>query len=102
MLGTSRTGKGGEVVEWEFLRIEREVEISGDRTVRLAYIASPGGRTGTLFAWSGPRGPGIAFFNVANDYPQRIRYWREGRELLAEIALEDGSKARRWRFRRKR
>ena len=102
MLGTNRSGRRAEVLEWEFLRIERQVPISDDRTVRLAYVASPGGRGGTLFAWSGPKGPGISFSNVANDYPQRIRYWREGRELIAEIALEDGSKAKRWRFRRKR
>lgn len=42
----------------------------------------------------------ILFENRDHDYPQRIRYWRSGPDLMAETALADGSKARRWRYRR--
>lgn len=42
----------------------------------------------------------VVFEEPAHDYPQRVRYWREGENLLAEISLLDGSKAVRWRFRR--
>jgi hypothetical protein len=71
-----------------------------DRAARLLRRAR--GRPWTLFAWSRNGGPGITFYNVANDYPQRIRYWREGDVLIAEIALEDGSKPKRWRYRKVR
>ncbi len=40
------------------------------------------------------------FANAAHDYPQRIRYWREGETLNAEISLLDGSKAMRWQYKR--
>lgn len=100
MLGSSRTGKGDSVTEWETLRIARAVPNGDETTIRLGYFASPGGRPETLFVWSPHPGPGVAFFNLANDYPQRIRYWREGEALVAEIALADGTKAKRWRFRR--
>jgi hypothetical protein len=100
MLGSSRTGRGDAIVEWEALRIERNADNGDGSVVRLAYFAAPGGGPWTIFAWSRHEGPGLTFYNAANDYPQRIRYWREGKELIAEIALEDGSKARRWRYRR--
>ena len=94
MLGVSRSGRGDELLEWETLRIER-------RGAELVYFASPGGKGWTRFDGIAEHGPGIAFVNRANDYPQRIRYWRDGNELNAEIALADGTKARRWRFRRR-
>ena len=40
----------------------------------------------------------IEFSNPAHDYPQRIRYWREGDTLHAEIALLDGSRAVQWSY----
>ena len=40
------------------------------------------------------------FENRAHSYPQRIRYWREGESLMAEIATADGSLAKRWTYRR--
>jgi hypothetical protein len=42
----------------------------------------------------------VTFVNAVHDYPQRIRYWREGEEMFAEISLADGSKPVRWRYRR--
>jgi hypothetical protein len=40
----------------------------------------------------------VTFLNAEHDFPQRVRYWREGRELVAEISLKDGTKAQRWRY----
>ena len=40
----------------------------------------------------------IEFTNPAHDYPQRIRYWREGDKLIAEIALIDGKRAVSWTY----
>lgn len=100
MLGSSRSGRGDRVLEWESLRIQRDSEAGGGRIVPLAYLASPGGRGWTAFVWSPSPEPGVTFLNAAHDYPQRIRYWREGEALVAEISLADGSRPRRWRFRR--
>jgi hypothetical protein len=45
-------------------------------------------------------GRSVTFEDRAHDYPQRVRYWREGEALRAEISQSDGSKAVRWLFRR--
>ena len=42
----------------------------------------------------------IVFANPQHDYPQRIRYWRDGMDLNAEISTMDGSQAVRWHYRR--
>lgn len=42
----------------------------------------------------------VTFENAAHDYPQRVRYWREGEWLMAEISLADGGKPQRWRYQR--
>jgi len=47
-----------------------------------------------------PEARAVLFENRAHDYPQRIRYWREGEMLMAEISLADGSRPRRWAYRR--
>jgi hypothetical protein len=44
----------------------------------------------------------VTFENAAHDYPQRVRYWRDGELLMAEISLADGSKPQRWRYERAR
>lgn len=94
MMGSGRTGNGDAVSSWEFMRIER-----GDGGAP-TFSASPGGAGWTAFASAVDPGGGVTFVNPANDYPQRVRYWREGELLNAEISLEDGSQAMRWSFRR--
>ncbi|MEI9850986.1 MAG: DUF6265 family protein [Sphingomonas sp.] len=42
----------------------------------------------------------ITFERAADVYPHRLRYWREGKQLVAEISRRDGSEAFRWRYRR--
>ena len=92
MLGTSQTVKGGKTVAFEFLRIG----LDGDTAV---YLPQPGGKPPVPFrAVAGAEG--ITFVNAAHDYPQRIRYWREGKLLMAETSLADGSNANRWSYRR--
>lgn len=92
MLGSGRTGDAAGVRSFEFMRIEREGE-------GLAFRASPGGEGWTSFAASDDPGEGVTFLNPQNDYPQRVRYWREGGELKAEISLLDGSEAVEFAFR---
>jgi hypothetical protein len=92
MIGTSQTVKGGRTVSFEFLRIA----LDGETPV---YIAQPGGKTPVAFrAVAGEKG--VTFLNETHDYPQRIRYWREGETLVAEIALKDGANAMSWRYAR--
>ncbi|MEP9359499.1 DUF6265 family protein [Sphingomonas sp. KR3-1] len=42
----------------------------------------------------------VSFENRTHDYPQRVRYWRDGDTLMAEIALADGSKSIIWEYHR--
>jgi len=95
MHGTSETRRGAEIVSAEAMRI---VERDG----RLLFHAEPRGQAPADFPQSAARaGPMEAVFeNGAHDYPQRIRYWREGEMLMAEIALADGSKPMRWAYHR--
>jgi hypothetical protein len=97
MLGSSRAGTGDTTREWEAMQI---IAAGADDSVapRMTYWASPGGKDRTAFAWVESSAPGISFVNTAHDYPQRIRYWREGELLMAEISLADGSKPMRWRY----
>jgi hypothetical protein len=94
MIGSGRAGTGDEVRSFEHMRIER------DETGTLAFLASPGGEGWTPFTAVAEAGEGVTFENAANDYPQRVRYWREGELLKAEILRKDGSRAMSWTFRR--
>ncbi len=97
MIGYSRSGEGGVLTEWEVTQIALE-ETDDPAAVKLAFWAAPSGQDRTMFVWAPSREPGITFVNGENEYPQLIRYWREGRELRAEISRADGGKAHRWRF----
>ncbi len=97
MVGYSRSGEGGVLTGWEVMQIVHE-ETDDPAAVKLAFWAAPSGQGRTMFAWMPSADPGVTFFNMENDYPQRIRYWRQGPDLLAEISLSDGSKPQRWRF----
>ena len=97
MIGSSRSGRGDRLTEWETMQVI--LRSTPDATVPpMAFWASPGGQSRTMFGWSPVAGQGVTFTNPQHDYPQRIRYWREGEELLAEISRMDGSNARRWRM----
>lgn len=77
------------------------MRISGD-AAGFVFHAEPAGQAATDFraAAHDAAGQGITFVNAAHDYPQRIRYWREGEMLMAEISLADGGKPMRWAYRR--
>lgn len=100
MLGSGRAGVGEDVTSWETMRIALDEPAGELPTVRMAFVAAPGGTGWTLFAWSPSPETGVTFHNAANDYPQRVRYWREGELLKAEVSLADGTRPTRWTFRR--
>lgn len=97
MLGSGRSGSGDVVHEWEVMQIER-IGSDDPAAPRMTFSAAPKAQQRTTFDWVPDAQPGVTFVNRSHDYPQRVRYWREGRELVAEVALADGSKARRWRY----
>lgn len=94
MIGSGRAGSGDTVRSFEHMRIERGED------GKLRFLASPGGQGWTAFAVADDPGQGVTFVNPGNDFPQRVRYWREGDLLEAEISLEGGENAMRWTFAR--
>ena len=63
------------------------------------FNAYPAGKGPSPFREIG-RGEGyIVFADPGHDYPQRIRYAREGDRMTAEISLIDGSKGQGFAFR---
>lgn len=93
MLGVARSGFGSEVKSWEMARIERKADGS------ISYFAQPKGAAPTEFRQALRSADAVEFANAANDFPQRIRYWRQGQLLMAEISKLDGSGAVRWNYR---
>ncbi|QNA86941.1 hypothetical protein G4G27_11710 [Sphingomonas sp. So64.6b] len=92
MLGSGRSGVGPRLKSWE------ANQILPDADGKLVFWASPGGGTRVAFPLLSQGANEIVFANAAHDYPQRIRYWREGKALNAEISLTDGSKSMRWHY----
>src|SRR5688572_3588332 len=72
MIGASREGRGETLRTWESIRIARKPDGT------LAYIPMPNGGTPVEFAMVRQDAQSIEFANPAHDFPQRIRYWREG------------------------
>ena len=92
MIGASRQGRGEALRSWESIRILRKPDGT------LAYVPMPNGGAPVEFALVKQGDRSIEFANPAHDFPQRIRYWREGARLHAEISLLDGSRAVSWSY----
>lgn len=95
MLGHSRSGRDEVLSEFEFIRIARGEDGA------LAYIAMPQGGAPVAFRLAQRDKASATFENAAHDYPQRIAYVRAGDTLTATISAIDGSKPRRWTYRRR-
>jgi len=91
MQGISREVSNSGVKSQESLTIER-------RDGTLVLIAQPVGAQPVAFPMVAHDERSIAFANPAHDYPQRIRYWRVGDTLHAEIALLDGGDPFSWSY----
>jgi hypothetical protein len=99
MLGASRSGEGAALTSWEAMQITIEPAAARrDAVPQVTFWASPSGAPRTPFVLEPSALPGATFVNLANEYPQRVRYWRDGALLKAEISLADGSKPMRWTF----
>lgn len=89
MLGVSQTVRPDRT-EFEFLRVERAAG-------HVDYVAQPSGRPPTRFRMNDASATHAEFSNPEHDFPQRIRYMREGDLLRAEIS--GGNPVRRIEFR---
>lgn len=90
MVAANLTAGPGGKRSYEFLRIS-------DTAEGFSYFASPAGRPAVEFKVKSLEGRRVAFENPANDFPQRILYWREGDALMARIEGKDG-RSEQWRF----
>jgi hypothetical protein len=95
MLGFSRTERRDVLREFEFLRIAPGPD--GTPT----YYAQPNGGPAVGFRLVSNDGTTAIFENPGHDYPQRIRYRRHGRSMVAFISSIDGSGERSWSFSRR-
>ncbi len=93
MLGLGREGFGPQVQLWETMRIA--VKPDG----KVSFYAQPRGGPPTEFPMVAVSAESVEFANPANDYPQRIRYWRQGQLLMTEISRLDGGDLQRWNYR---
>jgi hypothetical protein len=85
MLGCSQTYQGAATRFFEFLRLERQDGV-------LVFHAMPLGRPATPFRCVLEQPGVLVFENDHHDHPQRIRYERRGRDLVAVISQLDGSR----------
>ena len=95
MLGSGRSGTGQKLGDWEVMQIVLSDPATG---AKMTFWGAPRGQGRTAFSWVPDQKPGVTFANVAHNFPQRIRYWREGGRLHAEISLLDGSRATHWSY----
>lgn len=95
MLGASRSGRDGTLRELEFLRVQSVADGA------ITYIAQPGGGAPVVFPLVQHDAMSATFENPAHDYPQRIRYARNGDVMTATISAIDGSKAMSWVYTRR-
>ena len=95
MRGVSEIRRGTERSPAETMRIT-------DDAGMLVFHAEPRGQAPADFQSTvRDHAPStLTFENRTHDYPQRVRYWREGEMLMAEISLADGSRPMRWTFHR--
>lgn len=92
MVGAARIGTGETLGVFEHTRIVRKADGT------LAFFAQPFGRPAAEFPMVAAGDRMIEFANPAHDYPQRIRYWREGDRLKARISRMDDSDAQEWDY----
>lgn len=91
MVGTSQTQRGDRAIFHEYLRIE-----ATDKGA--VYLAQPKGKSPAVaFAQVDASAVHIAFENLKHDFPKRIEYTREGKQLSAKISSE-GGESRQWRY----
>lgn len=85
------TTRGSVLADYEFVIIQ-------ERSNRLVYIAHPSGQSRTEFLSTSVTENSVVFENPEHDFPQRVGYRRQGRELAAWVEGAMGGPARRVDF----
>jgi hypothetical protein len=94
MIGMHRDVGKGRTLSFEFLRIEQQGE-------QVVYLSMPNGRSpATAFPLKEASAERVVFENPTHDFPQRIIYWKDGRDLRARIEGTMNGKAasEEWRW----
>ena len=84
LIGFSSVVSDNKVVFYELMSIRL-----GDQGA-LTFTAYPSNQPGGSFPAVSEEEQAVTFLNEDHDYPQRIRYRRDGDKLLADIARVDG------------
>lgn len=92
LMGSGRAGDAAGVRSFEFMRIA-----PGEDGVSV-FWGAPGGGSAVPFRQVRAGDREIVFENPNHDFPTRVRYWRDGEALNAEISGADGTKPMSWRF----
>ena len=87
LAGFAVTIRDDKVSFYEVLTIRR------DENGLLIYTAHPSGQTTTSFIGMEFTDTHALFVKADHDYPQAIRYTRDGHSLLANISMLDGSRS---------
>lgn len=95
MLGYSRSGRGSQSREFEFLRIH------ADTDGVVTYWGQPQGRTAVAFKLVSSGPTAAVFENQAHDYPTRIAYRRDRTTMTATISGPNGNNPQSWTYQRR-
>lgn len=94
MIGAGLAGRGDAVRHFEHMRIIK------DGAGVIAFVGMPNGGKGVRFPLVQMSADEIVFENPAHDFPQRVRYRRDGAKIVASVSLIDGSEEQRWVYSR--
>ncbi|MEM6639703.1 MAG: DUF6265 family protein [Pseudomonadota bacterium] len=86
LIGFSSLVRDGQVVFYELMSLRR------NQKGELVFTAYPSNQPPGAFTAVSQSEDAVVFLNTEHDYPQRIRYRRQGDQLLADIARADGEK----------
>jgi Domain of unknown function (DUF6265) len=94
LMGFSWSGEGTNISAYEYIRVQPGEDDE------IVYLAQPNGGAGVGFYLVRAEGTSATFENPTHDFPQRIRYVRDGDTMVATISAMDGSNAISWTYRR--
>jgi len=94
MIGAGLSGRNGTTRSFEHMRIVADGE------GRIAFFGMPGGAPAVAFPLVRHEANLIVFENPAHDFPQRISYRLNGKQLIATASKIDGSGAESWTYER--
>lgn len=94
LMGFSWSGEGAAIDAYEYIRVQPGEDDE------IIYLAQPNGGAGVGFYLVRAEGMTATFENPDHDFPQRIRYARDGDTMVATISKMDGSNAISWTYRR--